>query len=270
MFFYLSKLLPLFVYPLGLACVLLGLALLIQRNPRWQTRLIAITLALLWLGGNRIVAMAIVRSLEWRYAPPNGQPTRIPHGDVIVVLGGATRAPDYPRPMTELNEAGDRVIYAAQLYADGAAPYILVSGGNAPWVSPTDGPAEAEVIADLLNLMGVPDDAIWLETASRNTYENALYSFDLLAETDVETLILVTSAFHMPRAHAIFEKNGPYTIIPAPTDYRVTQAEWEHYTQLRLSIQLFNLMPSSRELSWTTQMLKEYMGLVVYRLRGWL
>ena len=268
MFFYLSKLLPLLVYPLGMACVLLAVALLVRRDSRWQTRLVAVTLALLWLGGNRIVTMTLVRSLEWRYAPPPGQAVNLPRGDVIVVLGGATRSPGYPRPTAEVNEAGDRLIYAAHLYAEGTAPRVLVSGGNAPWVSP-DGPPEAAIMADLLNLMGVPDEAIWLETTSRNTYENAIYSFEFLADQDVETLILVTSAFHMPRAHAIF-KQGDYTIIPAPADYRVTQAEWDHYTQPNLTIQLFNLLPNSRDLSWTTQIIKEYIGLIVYRLRGWL
>lgn len=269
MAFYLSKLLPLLVYPLGLSCVLLGAALIVQRNPRWQTRLVGVTLAILWLGGNRIVTMTIVRSLEWRYAPPPGRTAPLPTGDAIVLLGGATRELGYPRPTHEVNEAGDRILYAAWLYNHGAAPRILISGGTAPWVSPQGGPPEAEAMAELLGMMGVPREALILETESRNTYENAVGSFELLAEHDVKTVILVTSALHMPRAYALFQ-HPDFTVIPAPTDYMISQAEWDHYTQPSLAIQVMNLIPSSRDLALTSQAMKEYIGMIVYRMRGWM
>ena len=268
MLFYLSKLLPLFVYPLGMACVLLATALIVRRNPQWQTRLIAITLALLWLGGNRIVAMTLARSLEWRYAPPPGEVAAIPQADAIVVLGGATRTPGYPRPTAEVNEAGDRLLYAAWLYHQNAAPIIVVSGGAAPWIGP-DGPSEAEIMADLLQRMGVPESAMLLEKGSVNTYENAESSLDILKTHDIETIILVTSAIHMPRAYATFTY-PEIEVTPAPTDFWVSQAEWNYYLQPKLSIQLMNLLPSSRDLSLTTQAIKEYIGIVVYTVRGWL
>ncbi|MGC9394780.1 MAG: YdcF family protein [Anaerolineae bacterium] len=268
MLFYLSKLLPLFVYPLGMACVLLATALIVRRNPQWQTRLIAVTLALLWLGGNRIVAMTLVRSLEWRYAPPPGAASEIPQADAIVVLGGATRTPGYPRPTAEVNEAGDRLLYAAWLYEQGAAPVIVLSGGAAPWLGP-DGPSEAEIMAGLLQRMGVPQSAMLLETDSVNTYENAESSLDIFKTHNIESLILVTSAIHMPRAYATFDYPG-IDVTPIPTDFWISQAEWDYYLQPRLSIQLMNLLPSSRDLALTTQAIKEYIGIVVYAVRGWL
>lgn len=269
MFFYLSKLLPLLVYPLGLACVLLSVALLLKRSQQWQTRLIGIALALLWLGGNRIFTMVLVRSLEWRYAPPPGETAPVPNGEAIVVLGGATREVGYPRPINEVNEAGDRIIYAAWLYHQGAAPRILISGGTAPWVSPEGGPPEAVAIAELLEMLGVPRAALLLETDSRNTQENAAGSFEILAEHDIHRIILVTSAIHMPRAYASFQ-DSDLTVIPAPTDYMISQAEWDHYLQPNLGIQVMNLIPSSRDLALTSQALKEYIGLFVYKARGWL
>jgi uncharacterized SAM-binding protein YcdF (DUF218 family) len=87
-FHYLSKFLPLFVYPLGLACVLLALALVLRRRRRWQTALVALSLVTLWLGGNRLASMFLVRSLEWQYLPPREPP----QAEAIVVLGGGTRA----------------------------------------------------------------------------------------------------------------------------------------------------------------------------------
>jgi uncharacterized SAM-binding protein YcdF (DUF218 family) len=268
MFFFLSKFLPNFIFPLGLACVLLVLALWVHRRPRWQTGFIALALALLWLGSNRIVNMVLLRSLEWQYLPSTTSQSSGLQADVIVVLGGGERSKAFPRPTSELNEAGDRLLYAAQLYRQGAAPHILVSGGNAPWVSSSSVPG-AESMAEILRVMGVPDEALWLEPASRNTYENALETKAILESRGIESVLLVTSAMHMPRAYAVFAKTG-LQVAPAPTDFLVTQEDWEYYTQPDVLIQLFNLLPTANSLAVTTRVLKEYVGIVVYRLRGWL
>lgn len=268
MFIYLSKFLPLFVYPAGLTCLLLVLALVLRRHPQWQTRLIAVALAVLWLGGNRVVTMALVRSLEWRYVPPPDAYQDVPHADAIVVLGGGSRSQQYPRPTAEVGEAGDRLLYAGWLYQRGAAPWILVSGGDVPWVGP-ENPAEALSMVDILTLMGVPRDAILLEPNSRNTHENAVESLKMLEELGIDNIILVTSALHMPRSYAIFAQTG-LTIIPAPTDYSFTQADWDFYRQPNLSTQLLNLVPNADNLEVTTRAIKEYIGIVVYKLRGWL
>src|SRR4051812_29090399 len=119
MILFLSKFLPLFIYPLGLACVLLVLALILRRYRAWQTWLIVLTFALLWLGGNRLVTMVVVQGLERQYLLP----AKVPDKSVVVVLGGGTRAGVYPRPTAELNEAGDRLLYAAFLYKQGKAAH---------------------------------------------------------------------------------------------------------------------------------------------------
>lgn len=266
MFLYLSKFLPLFLYPAGLTCLLLILALILRRHPRWQTGLIAAALVVLWLGGNRLTTMAVVRTLEWRHVPPPD--AGIPHADAIVVLGGGTRSPEYPRPTAEVGEAGDRVLYAGYLYQHGAAPLIIVSGAALPW-NGQDRPSEAEAMVDLLMLTGVPRDAIVLEPRARNTYENAIESLKILDELGIDNVILVTSALHMPRAYAIFAQL-PLSVIPAPTDYAFSQADWELYSQPQLSTQLLNLVPNADNLEVMTRALKEYIGIVVYRLRGWL
>jgi uncharacterized SAM-binding protein YcdF (DUF218 family) len=268
MFYFLSKFLPPFVYPLGLACVLLALALLIGRRSKWQPRLIAVALLALWLGGNRIVTMALVRSLEWQYLPDKSLQTPGPHAEVIVVLGGSTRAQNFPRLMNEVSEDGDRVLYAAQLYRQGAAPRILLSGGTAPWVGSSSVPG-AESMADILTTVGVPREALWLEPVSRNTYENAVETQKILERQKISRIILVTSALHMPRAYAVFAKTG-LDVIPAPTDFQVTQGGWEYRTQPDLVVQLFNLLPRAENMDLTTQALKEYIGICIYGLRGWL
>ena len=268
MFLFLSKFLPPFIYPLGLACLFLALALLLGRRPDWQRRLTAATLVVLWLGGNRIVAMTLLRSLEWRYTPPTISGAPPPQADVIVVLGGATRAQAFPRTASEVNEAGDRLLCAARLYQQGAAPRILLSGGNVPWLGPASIP-EAEAMADILMAIGIPRDAIWTEPVSRNTHENAVETEALLESRGVTNVILVTSALHMPRAYRIFAKTD-LNVIPVPADYLVTREDWEHYTQPDPVVQLVNLLPSAQNLHWTTSALKEYVGIWIYRLQGWL
>lgn len=265
MFLFLSKLLPLLIYPVGLVCTLLVAAVLLRRRTRLLTALLAACFLLLWLGGNRIVTMAAARSLEWRYAPP----AQFPQADAIVVLGGATRAQSWPRATDELNEGADRLIYAYRLWEAGVAPHLLLTGGHAAFVTPETTRSEAAGMAELLRTIGVPAEAIWLEEASFNTYENALLSKPILEEQGAERVVLVTSALHMPRAAAIFRKLG-IDVIPAPTDYLVTQADWEHYLRPDPAVQAFNLIPSADDLELTSQVLKEYIGIAIYRLRGWL
>lgn len=264
MFYFLSKLIPLLLYPLGLACLLLAVALLMRRRARLHVALIATALVVLWLGGNRFVAMIGATSLE-RIVPTLASGAR---ADLIVVLGGATRDNTAPRPTYEVNEAGDRLIYAARLWKEGAAPRILVSGGGALYLGPKV-ESEAVAMADTLMAAGVPEEAILLEDQSLNTWENALYTREILASEGITTpVILVTSAMHMPRSAAIFDNLGiPY--VAAPTDYLVSEADWAFYTQPNLEVQVFNLIPSADDLKLTSMALKEWLGLFIYRLRGW-
>jgi len=261
-FVFLSKLLPLFVFPLGLACLLLILALLWARARRLA---IVLALVILWLGSSRYVAYSLVRSLEGRYPTLDGTPA----ADAIVVLGGGTRSNDPPRPMTEVNEAGDRLIYAARLYRDGAADVVLVTGGSIEWLQPEGVAPEANDMAALMQLLGVPDKALWLEAESRNTYENALYSQEMLAEAGLNDILLVTSAMHMPRSAPLFTAQG-LRVTAAPTDYLVSDAEWQHLWHGGPSATIINLLPNVEYLTYTTRCLKEYIGIFVYGLRGWL
>ena len=162
--------------------------------------------------------MRLVSSLEWRYLPQGDLPT----ADAIVLLGGGTRPQLPPRPMSEMNEAGDRMVYAARLYHEGKAPIIVPSGGFIELFGSTV--PETEAMAQLLTELGVPDDAILRESKSRNTHENAVEVWALLEPLGIRRILLVTSAMHMPRSVAIFERQG-FEVIPAPTDFLVTQEE---------------------------------------------
>lgn len=264
MFVFLSKLLPQLVYPLGLAVGLLALALIFQRRRTWQTVILTLALAILWLGGNRWVADGLMRSLEWQFLPAG----ELPAAELIVILGGGTEPVDFPRQTPELNSAGDRVFYGAYLFHQGKAPRILLSGGRIEWMDNIPSTPASEM-ANILRVMGVPEDAILLEDLSLNTYENAVNSAAILRELGIDRILLVTSAMHMPRSVALFEQQD-ITVIPAPTDFKVTQAGWNALFDSSWQSYLINIFPDVGNLNQTTAALKEYIGMFVYRMRGWM
>ncbi len=263
MFVFLSKILPIFVYPVGLASILLLVAVLLHKRVKWQRGLMIAAVVILWGGGNRWVAVSLVRSLEWRYLPAE----TIPHADAIVLLGGCTAPSEYPRQTIELTGEADRVFYSAWLYHHGAAPHILLSGGYIAWMGKHSSPADD--MAEVLAALDVPKDVLWLEDKSRNTHENAVFAKRILDEKGIHKIILVTSAIHMPRSVALFEHQG-LEVIPAPTDYFVTKSLWDELMSPSWQTIFFNLIPSAGNLGKTTVAIKEYIGLLVYGLRGWL
>ena len=184
-----------------------------------------------------------------------------------MILGGGERSLDPPRVLPEVNEAGDRLIYGAWLYRQGRAPYVIVTGGRIDFLRSTTPGAES--MAALLEFFGVPRPQCIEEPEARNTYENAIYSRQLLAEHQAHHILLVTSALHMPRAVRLFEHQG-LDVIPAPTDFLIGDAEWADITSADVRTQLIYLLPDSESLFRTTQVLKEYIGIAVYGLRGWL
>jgi uncharacterized SAM-binding protein YcdF (DUF218 family) len=263
MFVFLSKFLPPLIYPLGLAIALVAFAFLLRKRPRLRAAAEIAALLLLLLASNRWVSYSLARTLEWQYIPAG----EIPPADVIILLGGATEPAQAPRPQVEVNSAGDRILYAAALYRQNKAPAILVSGGNINWLE-NRGTTPATDLVELLELTGVPRDAIWLEDQSQNTYENALYSARLLRQKGITRVILVTSAMHMPRSMALFRAQG-FEPFAAPADFTVTRSGWAELTSSPTAI-LVNSLPNAGSLALTTNVLKEYIGLLAYRLKGWL
>jgi uncharacterized SAM-binding protein YcdF (DUF218 family) len=263
MFLFLSKLLPLFIYPLGLACLLLFLSLiLLWQRPRLAAVCITFALVVLVLGGNGRIATGLVRSLEWQHLPT----AELPTAEAIVVLGGGVRPESPPRPWVDLAEAGDRVLYGARLYQAGKAPILILSGGRIEWKG--GGPPESADMAKLAEAMGVPSSAIVQDPTSLNTYENAVNVRKILAERQINRVLLVTSAMHMPRSLLIFQKQG-IEAIAAPTDFLVTEQDLREPESSPQAV-ILNSIPDADYLQQLTRALKEYVGTVVYRLRGWL
>lgn len=255
---FLTKLLPVFVYPLGLAIALVILAGLFGRwgRRRLATLLVALSTMGLWMTSTPAFSDWLLGGLESVH-PPRAI-ADLPEADVAIVLGGAVSGAVRPRVTSDLMSSADRVLHAVRLYRAGKAKRILVAGGNVPW-DPGQIP-EAQLIRDLLVEWGVPAGAIAVGGESRNTYENALEIRAMRAQTPFASALLVTSAFHMPRAMAVFERAG-LSVIAASTDVEVVAAA--PWTPLRW-------LPNADALAVTTRALKERLGFLAYRLRGYL
>jgi uncharacterized SAM-binding protein YcdF (DUF218 family) len=261
---FLSKLFPLlFVYPLGVASILLITALvLIWRKSRWSAVPVGLSLAVIWLSSNVWIVNGLLQSLEWRNIPQSA----LPSADAIVLLGGATRSVAYPRINPDLREQGDRVTYTAQLYKQKKAPLIIISGGRADWLDGGN-PESTDISKMFQQDYDIPASAILEDPSSLNTYENAVNVQKIMAEHNIKKVLLVTSAFHMPRSLRIFRKLN-MDIIAAPSDYLITQNELNEPFHTPEAF-ILGIIPSTEKLDKFTVALKEYVGMWTYILKGW-
>ena len=213
-------------------------------------------MAIFWLGlwSLPVVSDALSLSLERRFV--NQTVAELPLADAVVVLGGgmAPAPPEWPYP--DLGGGADRVWQGARIYHAGKAPLVIISGGSLPWLGKRM--SEAEAMWQLLADLGVPSDAVLFESRSRSTRENALYTAKLVQERGLDQVLLVTSALHMPRALATFRAAG-IDAIPAATDFEV-MPEPNH---------VLRWLPDAAALAKSSRAFKQYIGLWVYRWRGW-
>ncbi len=250
MVYFLSKLLPLFVYPLGIAIILsLFTCLLVWTGRRRAAvTVLLLSVSLLWITSTRKAAEFVMWSLERHYPPIAVQD--MPSAEAIVILGGTTRGIVPGTGMPDLDDGVDRIIHGARLFKAGKAPIILLSGGGMPGY-----PSEAERMAELLRLMDIPAESLVPETESRNTRENGIKTQRILEQQGIRKVLLVTSAYHMRRAQAIFAELG-IASIPAATDYRLVERppsplDW---------------LPHGGNQKMITTGIKEYIGFWVYSL----
>ncbi len=231
--------------PLGTSLFLGLLALLLawrrHRRPAWWTGLAA--LLWLWIGATPAVSHWALLQLEQAYPPVDVQ--ALQPAQALVVLGGAMRAPSAGYPLPDLQQAADRVWHAARLYHAGKAPLLVLSGGAAqtPGALP-----EAVAMQLFLRDLGVPDAAMLLETRSANTRENAEMTAALLKSRGISRVLLVTSALHMPRARAQFERAG-LQVVPAATDHLATETP-----------NTLRWLPSAEALDTSGRVIKEWVG----------
>ena len=194
---------------------MLGLALFLawRRRSRLAMACGALAMVWLWAWSIPVLSLWLRGTLEDQIAQP--PLSRVPQTQAMVVLGGGVSPPSGKATDINLGAAADRVWYAARLFHAGKAPLLLLSGGSDPQRHAF---SEARAMAIFLQDLGVPEQALVLEEASRNTLENAAFTAKLLNERGIRHVLLVTSALHMPRALALFSAQG-LQVEPAPTDF---------------------------------------------------
>jgi uncharacterized SAM-binding protein YcdF (DUF218 family) len=254
MFFYLSKIFWFFIQPLNLAIFLLLAGLLSALIGRRRLAVTGSALAFLILALSAWTSLGatMLNPLEERFPRPP-LPQKV---DGIVVLGGGFEgAINLVRGGYELNSGGDRMVETAILARRFSTAKVVVSGGTGELF--LEGEGDAATAPRLLTALGITTDRLILENKSRNTYENAVFTTELVTPKPGETWLLVTSAFHMPRAKALFDKAG-FATVPWPVDYRTSGRE---------GIGLFRDNPAD-SLQATTTAIREWIGLIAYWLSG--
>ncbi|MGB0084688.1 MAG: YdcF family protein, partial [Rhodomicrobiaceae bacterium] len=167
------------------------------------------------------LANAMLLSLEQQYSRP--APTDSDRVDGMIVLGGMIDSlVSVARNEVALNEAAERLTEAAALARRYPGARIVISGGDGSLVyRSTD---EAGIAKRFLTQIGIDPARITLETRSRNTWQNAVFTKKLIAPKPGERWLLITSAFHMPRAMGCFRAAG-FDVIAWPVDFRTRGLE---------------------------------------------
>ena len=242
-----AAVLPQFVLPVVLTIVLVGAGLVSRRL--W---LAWCGLALLWVAATPAVGTAALRTLE--RGMERIEAADAPRADAIVVLGwGLVRAPG-SAGMMEWTDP-DRFVAGVELALADAAPLLVFTGGASDRYP--DAPLEGDVLAPRAVALGVPPERVRTTGRVLNTAQEAEAVAALLAAEgsgDGTHVLLVTSAFHVPRARAVFERQG-LRVTPFPVDFQVhadRRASWR------------DLVPSAGALYDTERSLREWLGRLVY------
>jgi uncharacterized SAM-binding protein YcdF (DUF218 family) len=255
MFFYVSKVVWYVVEPInlllsiGLAGVLFGFG----RFARIGWRVTAGAIILLAIAAFSPLGGLMLRPLEDRFPLPSAD---MPAPTGIIVLGGALdESISLARKSPALLAAASRLTGALVLAKRYPQARLVFTGGNAS-LRPTD-LSEADGVRDFWLSLGVPPERMSFEKRSKNTWENAINTRELVQPKPGETWLLVTSAWHMPRAMGIFRRAG-FNVTAYPVDFRTFGDDRD----LRPTYVVLD------ELTALDLALHEWIGLVAYHLTG--
>jgi uncharacterized SAM-binding protein YcdF (DUF218 family) len=259
MFFLFSKLLTFLINPLFWLMGGLLWALFTRNTQRQRQLLISVTAAT-WFLGNPWITNEVL--LQWETSPTPFADIPQQQYKAAIVLMGMTQDSKSPKDRVYFMRGADRLLYAIRLYREGKVKKIIISGAyinNKLTAFTAEG---ANNIRTTCHMAGIPDEDILTEEVSLNTYENALYTAQLLRENNINgaECILVTSAFHMPRAIRCFQKQG-IKALPFAADF---------YSEDRFFDIGRMFLPSAAAIDRWNILFKEWVGLIVYRMAGYI
>lgn len=245
---YLNKILPLLMLPFGVGLLLLFAGLRLRRRAlMWGAILI------LWVGSTPWVSEHLMRGAEAGAIRLSAVESGT--ADAIVVLSAGRIVAPGPAGISEWGDP-DRFFGGIELFQAGKAPLIVFTGAWLPW-APNE-PLEGTVLAGYAKALGVPSDRILTTGRVSNTADEARAVADLLRGRQLAPphVLLVTSAFHMPRARHQFESAG-VVVSPFPVDFQISAGS---------AVTLIDFVPSSGALSKTERALREVYGRLFYWL----
>jgi len=255
MFFVISKFLSFILNPLIWIITLLLFVLFIK-NSKKKKRLLIITIVVTLFFSNQFIIAEFNRMWEV-------QPTHLndmaAYYDVGVVLGGGMITYDgrYQRHIFRVNT--DRIMQAVYLYKQKRIGKILISGGSGTVFNKSM--REALFVGDyLVNVLGIPEQDVLVESESDNTHQNAIESSKILkANYESPKILLITSAIHMRRSQMCFKKQGwDVTIYSTDLTSGPRRYQFDHL-----------LMPSMHSLIQWNKLLHEWIGVIMYKIVGY-
>ena len=230
--------------PLCILCAVVALILFAIRQKtcfRWGCVFSGLSLVILLLFSLPILPTYLLSRLENQYSPI----TQIPHDiNRIVVLGAGNGGSKSGPPNDKLSAASlARLVEGIRLYKQIPNSSLILSGGRV-----FGSPPDSDVMNNVASLLGVSPQDVKIENGSQDTYNEAINLKKMLGETP---FFLVTSAYHMPRAMALFEHQGMHPIA-APTEFLLAK---KRYTIKRY-------FPNANYLVYSDIALHEYLGLI--------
>ena len=243
---YLHKILPLIFSPLMLIIVLIIFGVIINSK-----KISIIGIFILIVCSLPVVSNKLVAYLESDYQL--SKPSNIEPADSIVVLSGMIRTINSKDGLDyEFGEASDRIFAGINLFKEKKAPKLILTRGKLPW---SVGIPEGEYLREIAINNGISESNILLTKNVENTDQEAKAIKKLLSD-DKSKVLLVTSAFHMPRAQKVFEAAG-INVVPFPVDFQKGLSK----------ITFMSFMPSANALSGTSFFVREMMGRIYYNLK---
>lgn len=255
MFFFLSKTIAWGLYPLTVVSLAL-VAIWLWYHRRGARSGLAVVILSLYVCSAPITATPLV---AWLEGPRPTEADLHPPYEVAVVLTGIVRLFLSTPGHLEFNSGVERILTGISLVKRGVAARLLIVGASGDLVRRDL--IEADMLAGFAQELGVTAAQILIEGQSRNTYENAVNTAQLLRAGSYTRVLLITSAAHMRRAAAAFHKQG-VVFDRYAVDFQSNSAS--------KSWQWGDWLPSASMLATTTDMVHELLGLAMYRLQGYI
>ena len=246
---FLNKLLPVFVLPVGWVCLLLILAL--WRKQWWP---VVVALLVLFVASVPAVASRLIGGLEAKFAAV--PVAAAGPADAVVVLGGILGPKAAPGYVTNWSETSERYDGGVELLRTGRARVLVFTGARIPWEKRTT--LEGEDLKAIAVRQGIPSDQMLVTREIGNTRDEARAVADMARDRGWRSVIVVTTAWHMPRAAQAFRQAG-VAFTPFPVDFRCDRER---------SLSAVDFLPKAEALQMTETALREWYGYAFYAVFG--